>query len=215
MKLDLLIEKRFHTLSSKIPHVLGNEKDQGFVKVREFTSWGMSALSLIGRVFGEDSLQYEHFIEEYENAIAGEYISAEICIGVLESARNDYTSGYLFNVRTLVKAELGDDVLEQAKKLLKSDQKDIGCFLIGVALELAIKDLCDRNGINHDNNSKTEQLNIELRKAEVYNESMRKQITAWLALRNYAAHGKWDQYCSADVENLLSGVQRFIGEYLS
>ncbi|MBI5932402.1 MAG: HEPN domain-containing protein [Chloroflexi bacterium] len=215
MKIDKLIETRFRTLFEQIPYVLGEENNEEFVKIREFTSWGMSALSLIGRVFGEDSLQYSRFNDEYQNAIDGEFISSQICIGILESAHNDYTSGYLFNVRTLVKAELGDDVLGQALSLLESGQKDIACFLVGVALELAIKDLCDRKGITYNDKSKADQLNIELRKADVYNESLRKQITAWLALRNHAAHGEWDQYSFADVESLKLGVQRFIGEYLS
>ncbi len=72
-----------------------------------------------------------------------------------------------------------------------------------------------QNSIDYDGKTKTDQLNIQLRKAEVYNESMRKQVTAWIAKRNHAAHGEWDEYNHADVSDLINGIERFIGEYLS
>ena len=214
MSIDSRITQRFAELGEQVHHVM-DESDSSNVEIRIFTSWGMSVLNLLTRVFGENSLQYEHFSEAYETARENDYWSAQVCIGILESAKNDFENGYMFNVRTLVKAELGDEILEQAKGLLQGNYKDIACVLAGIALELAIKDLCSRNKISTNDRSKAEQLNIELRKAEIYNESMRKQVTAWIALRNHAAHGEWNEYNQADVKNLIDGVERFMGEYLS
>lgn len=214
MNIDTRISQCFIELGEQVHHVM-DEPASSHVNIRIFTSWGMSVLNLLKRVFGETSIQYEHFLEAYETGREDDYWSAQVCIGIFQSAKNDFDNGYMFNVRTLIKAELGDEILEQSKGLLHGNYKDIACVLAGVALELALKDLCIRNKLSINDKSKAEQLNIELRKAEIYNESMRKQITAWIALRNYAAHGEWNEYNQADVKSLIDGVERFMGEYLS
>jgi hypothetical protein len=45
---------------------------------------------------------------------------------------------------------------------------------------------------------------------------MQKQITAWADRdrRNNAAHGKWGEYTSDDVKDMIEGTRRFIAEYL-
>lgn len=57
---------------------------------------------------------------------------------------------------------------------------------------------------------KADALNSELAKVEVYSKLDQKQITAWLALRNNAAHGKYDEYTSEQVRNMLVGVTEFM-----
>lgn len=44
----------------------------------------------------------------------------------------------------------------------------------------------------------------------VYSAIDQKQVTAWLGLRNEAAHGHYDQYTTQQVEQLLSGVISFV-----
>jgi hypothetical protein len=56
-------------------------------------------------------------------------------------------------------------------------------------------------------------MNVELCKAGVYNMAMQKQVTAWVARRNNAAHGNWSAYNHADVDDLIKGVRRFIAEH--
>ncbi len=215
MSIDARIRQRFLELSEQAHHVIDESDTETNVDIRVFTSWGMSVLNLLKRVFGDGNLQYEHFLDVYENGRDGDVWSVQICLGIFQSAQNDFENGYMFNVRTVVKAELGDEILDQAKSLLQGNFKDIACVLAGITLELAIKDLCSRNGISANKKSKAEQLNTELRKADIYNESMKKQITAWLALRNNAAHGEWNEYNQAGVKSFIDGVERFLGEYLS
>ena len=47
-------------------------------------------------------------------------------------------------------------------------------------------------------------------RAEVYSKLDQKNVTAWLDLRNKAAHGHYDQYESAQVGLLISGFRDFI-----
>jgi hypothetical protein len=43
------------------------------------------------------------------------------CFGILEAANVDYTDGFLFQIRNLVRAELLDDFLDQADALLRQN----------------------------------------------------------------------------------------------
>ena len=83
-------------------------------------------------------------------------------------------------------------------------------FLL-VSLELAIVETCFRNGIVR---SKLNNMNVELAKASIYNLAKQNQITAWADLRNKAAHGQFSEYNSADVDDLIKGVEGFLAEYL-
>ncbi|MEM7535215.1 MAG: HEPN domain-containing protein [Chloroflexota bacterium] len=218
MNIDKRILTRFKELAETIDHNSPFSHDE-IIDTRAFTAWGVSAHSLISRVFGTNSIHFSEFnnafktIRDHDYEVYDDYI--DVCLGAFQSAYHDFQNGYLFDVRTLVNAELGDTILEQAKSLLKGNYKDIACVVAGIALELGLKDLCRQQGVTYTGKTKLEDLNTNLRKKDIYNESMRKQITAWIALRNYAAHGEWDEYTHADVKYLINGVERFLGEYLS
>ncbi len=77
-----------------------------------------------------------------------------------------------------------------------------------------------RNDISSTNTNgkikfhKAETMNIELCKAGIYNGLIQKSITAWLDLRNKAAHGKHREYDLSQVQNLLQSVRDFASKYL-
>ena len=74
--------------------------------------------------------------------------------------------------------------------------------------------LCDKNGINSEDEKgspkKADRLNAELAKAEVYTKLDQKSITAWLDLRNKAAHGKYNEYSKDQVSLMIAGIRDFI-----
>lgn len=89
--------------------------------------------------------------------------------------------------------------------------------MTGSVLEEHLRNLCTKNGIpiveDKKGNSvpqKADSLNAELAKANVYNKLDQKSVTAWLDLRNKAAHGKYDQYKIEQVELMFRGVSEFI-----
>lgn len=212
MGVNKRIQTRFEQLIAKSENLLNAEGNISY----QFTGWGISCLDLLKGIFGENSNQYKTFKDYYQFGVEAYAAEAlEQCVSILSYAREDYIFGFPLNLESLLKAQLGDDLLEDAKQLLDGNQKDIACFISGVALELAIKDLCNQNQINFNRKTTQESLNIELRKAGVYNESMRKQVSAWIGRRNHAAHGEWDEYDHGDVNDLINGVERFIGTYLS
>jgi len=57
---------------------------------------------------------------------------------------------------------------------------------------------------------KADAINSELAKQGVYNKLEQKSVTAWLDLRNKAAHGKHGEYKENQVKQLIIGVRDFI-----
>ena len=56
---------------------------------------------------------------------------------------------------------------------------------------------------------KADTLNAKLVKATIYSKLDQKNVTAWLDLRNKAAHGEYTEYTAEQVVLLISGVREF------
>jgi hypothetical protein len=55
----------------------------------------------------------------------------------------------------------------------------------------------------------------DLRKAGAFIETKAKQLRAWAAIRNHAAHGEFDQFARTDVEAMIPGINTFLADYLN
>jgi hypothetical protein len=222
MRMETLVKQRFEELEKKAVALLAGRKldfrtgeGEELYKVDSagFNAWGTGVLSLLQRVFGEDSVQYEQFRKHFEaGQVHGTYLGTfENCRAVLQAAREDYEGGYLFNVRGLIQAEVSDDVLQQATELLQAKYTGPACVVAEVALEMTLKELCARKGITP---ARLDRMNADLGKAGVYNMGMQKQVAAWAERRNRGAHGEWNTFSEADVEDMIRGVTRLVAEYL-
>ena len=211
--MDKQILKRFDDLVVMGEEINANAyNDDGLVYVRsdKFIGWLTSTLSLIGIVFSGKN----YYSNVLEDALTNRqsYIGYfRDCLESFKAAREEYAGGYSFNLRSLIGAEFSEDALEQAEELLESGYEVAACVVAGVALEITLKILCDKEEIEH---SKLDKMNAELKKADIYNLSMQKQITTWAGRRNDAAHGDGDKNSKNDVKDMITGVRRFIGEYL-
>jgi hypothetical protein len=211
-RFDELVEKANVIAEKKTLHFIARDDGTEWFKIDEADGggWATSVLNLLQRVFGEDSIHFRHFAKEVPDLGTSEYTFRKM-VAILAAAREDYEGGYLFNLQSLVKAEVFDDVLEQAKELLTAGYKDAACVVAGVALETTLKDLCARKSIS---DGKLDKMNADLAKSGLYNKGMQKQITAWADRRNSAAHGDWKAYSASDVEEMIGGVTRLIAEFV-
>lgn len=214
MKSDTLILKRFTELDAEALVVAGTRRSSQYgadiLDTKAFTKWATSCLSLLSRVFGSDSDHYVNFRTRYDD-YNGWASALDPCHGILQAAAADYSGGYLFRVRSLVRADVLDTVLEQALTLLDAGHKDAACLVVGVALESTLKEMSAQHGVAE---AKLDKMNTDLCKADAYNMGMQKQVTAWAHWRNKAAHGEWDEYTESDVRHMLEGVRRFVAENL-
>ena len=133
-------------------------------------------------------------------------------VGQLRALRRDYDEGYLSTVQGLIRAELFADFLEMAEHLLQQGYKDPAAVLVGGVLEEHLRALCTVNSIPTSVSGrpkKADAMNNDLAAAGTYNKLDQKSVTAWLDLRNKAAHAEYGQYTSDQVAGVLSGVREF------
>ena len=104
-----------------------------------------------------------------------------------------------------------------AEYLLEQNYKDPAAVIAGSVLEEHLRQLCDKNGIEivikkngKLKSKKADSLNSDLYRKLSYGILDQKNVTAWLDLRNKAAHGKYDEYTNEQVDLMLRGVSEFI-----
>lgn len=142
-------------------------------------------------------------------------------IGIIIALKDDLENDYLKSVAELIHSEVFADYLEMSSYLLSEGYKDASAVIVGSTLEAHLKKLCDKasigttfkNAKGKEVSKKADTINAELTKAEVYNKMYQKQITAWLDLRNNAAHGNYEEYEVAEVKLMISGINNFIIQY--
>ena len=219
MKLaDLL--KRIDELLDHGQQVLSTRYSEGtrfpvvHVKDAPMTGFRSASLSFIERVFGRDHPHFQQFTEKTENSFASD---AERGVAILQAVRSEIAGGWLFTVKGLVAAELFSDFLDMADHLLSQGYKDPAAVVIGSVLEEHLRQLCIKHSIDIADEKdgkavprKADRLNSELAKKGVYTALDQKQVTAWLGLRNDAAHGKYSSYSEEQVKNFLAGSTEFM-----
>ena len=215
MKLNEKIIQRFEELLLLGQKVLNTRRSMGKniagpdrVDEELTAQWLTSTQNLIERVFGKDSIHLKNINKIAEHVIT--YISAVRIFGILKSAKDDYEHDFLFDIKTVIEAEVFDDFLEQSEYLLEAGYFQPSAVVAGCVLEDGLRKLCLRNQIEVDEKPKMDKMNADLAKAGIYNKLTQKQITAFADLRNKAAHGKWDEFTQEDVRAFISWVRTFM-----
>lgn len=181
-------------------------------KEAEFRS---ASLSFLSHTFGVASPYYKDFDSDVSGV--DDYRTRR-GIGILTACRAEIAGGWVFTTKGLVSAEVFSDFLEMAGHLLAEHYKDPAAVVVGSVLEEHLRQLCGKNSIPIESTKpdgtivplKADTLNAELAKASVYSKLDLKNVTAWLDLRNKAAHGKYAEYNDAQVDLILRGVSDFI-----
>jgi hypothetical protein len=137
-------------------------------------------------------------------------------VGIAEALKTAYESGYLYQIEELIHADLFADFLDMAKYLLEEGYKDPAAVIIGGVLEEHLRKLCLKNSIDiiiNNHYKKADMMNADLAKSNLYNRLDQKNITAWLDLRNKAAHGRYTEYTDDQVNVALLGIRDFIARF--
>jgi len=186
-------------------------------KVEDLTTLISRAKATIARIVGLNSEYYKDVI----NSIASrEHYGTKLrlVIGSVRALKNDLENDYLKSLHDIVQSEIFSDYLEMATYLIIEGFKDPSAVLIGSTLEAQLRELCKSNSIAIEitNNKgklvakRAEAMNSDLAKAGAYSVAYQKQITAWLDLRNSAAHGHYNNYSVEEIRLMLEGVRQFM-----
>lgn len=192
----------------------GSTFRNGFPPNEIYWRFRAEILNIIRRVCGENSDHYLELERIAKQQHAGHPTCLPAFLGVLNAAYRDYQGGLLFDLRSLIAAELLGDFVGQAEYLLSEGYYAPAASLAGAVLEDSLRKLCDLHGIAYPQKTSINQLNVDLARAQIYNALVQKQITAFADLRNKADHGKFDEFKTADVQDMLQRVRRFATDYL-
>lgn len=137
--------------------------------------------------------------------------------GVLRALRLSYARGYLLSINELVHADVFGDFLDMAEHLLEAGYKDPAAVISGSVLEEHLRKLSTKNGVDilrpDAAPKKADALNAELSANDVYSKLDQKNVTAWLDLRNKAAHGHYGEYTKDQVSLMLQSVRDFAARH--
>lgn len=184
-------------------------------EMSEFITAGMSA---IYRIAGRDSQyasQLDRYIDHHVNYVT---LTIPHLGGALKALRHAVASNYLTSIQELVHANVFADFLDMAEHLLEEGYKDLATIVIGGVLEEHLRKLCDKHGIalelldarGASRPKKAEAMNADLAASNVYSKLDQKNVTAWLDLRNKAAHAQYAEYTPQQVGLLLQSVRDFL-----
>jgi hypothetical protein len=137
-----------------------------------------------------------------------------ILAGILKNLRADYAAGRLQTFRERVHSDVFSDFLEMAEYLIEDEGlKDPAAVLAGGVLEEHLRKLCHKHGITLPSKPKIDSMNPELARADVYGKNEQKQVTAWAAIRNSAAHLKTTEFDAEQTKQMLAGIRHFLSVY--
>ena len=185
-----------------------------YVSEELFHAFRSASLSFLSMTFGKDHTHYDEFNSQVTDSRT---YYAKIGRGILSTAREELEGGWLSTTKGLISAEIFSDFLEMAQHLLDEEYKDPAAVMAGSVLEEHLRQLCQKHGISTETTKqgrpqpkKADALNSDLAKKEVYSKLDQKNVTAWLDLRNKAAHGKYQEYTKEQVSLMIQSLSDFM-----
>lgn len=193
---------------------LGFEDTLGVLTVTDVRDLQTRCLAVIERIAGSGSVYYKRASEIGNTSnIRSSHAQLAQQIGVARALLSDMRNGLTKSLEEIVHGEVFGDFLEMADYLNSNGYKDAAAVIAGSTLEVHLKQLSLKFGVALDSGGKPKKadtLNSELKKANAYSGLDQKNVTAWLGLRNSAAHGDYAKYDSARVALLISSIRDFV-----
>jgi hypothetical protein len=172
-------------------------------------------MTVIERATGGNSVYFKQAMSIYNKKPPEAHGWTKLAeqIGVVQSLLINIKKGYLKSLEEIIHGDVLGDFLEKAEYLNSNSYKDAAAVIAGSTLEAHLKQLSKKYGIaicHVGKAKKADALNSELATANAYSKLDQKNVTAWLGLRNNAAHGNYGTYTKEQVSLLISSIRDFI-----
>ena len=188
--------------------------------------WKTNSISLLDQVIPPNSVHVSS-MDSFKQISTPSQLAWGV--STLRGLADDLEHGFLSDVTQQIESAIASDYMGQAEGLLNEGQQGkfdhvpaavlAGAVLAGAVLEKTLRSICEQHlppipTTNAKGEHKTlNPLIDDLKKAGVFNESKSKQLRAWAAIRNHAAHGEFDEFDRHDVEQMLQGIGHFLADY--
>ena len=213
LKLDYTITRKFEELAEKAKKVSSSQLINDIaatVDSKLFQDWANSALSLLQQIFGEESAYHRNFQSIYAKIINITYKeSFDNCRAIVQSAREEYERGGLTEIGLFLDHAVLEYLGGRTSDFLKRGDNHTACILASVLLEQALMLICGNNGIA---TGSTEEMNEALYRAKAYQVGTYQRVKDWCYMKADYICGQGERYRTADVDEMLRGVQRFIAK---
>jgi hypothetical protein len=180
-----------------------------------FAQWATSCLNLLDKL----SISSNRFVKEFEGWLApnpGRKVNLGGALGVLKSARIEYSLGLAVEYHLSVSAAVFDGLLDEADYLLSKGHPRAAAVLMGAALEEGLKTRAKAEGIEVGPKETLNRIITKLKAPDVHvlNEFSAKRLEALARMRNDAAHGGEFNYQEKDVSGALNEVRLTLEQIL-
>lgn len=205
-----LIERGEKLLLTKRPPP-ANVRGDYRVDAGLFYEWKASAFSFIQTVFGVDHPHCKTFTNKVNSPLFHDTLQGQ---GILKAGFEELNEGFVGKLQDLVAAGVFTNFLDMATHLHESGYKDAATSLCGAVLEDGLRRIIIANSIKYKRKEDINSLNHKLADAHVYSRLIQKRINIWNDIRNNADHGKFSEYTTEDVKEMIKGVSQFLTEHL-
>ncbi|MBS1807303.1 MAG: DUF4145 domain-containing protein [Acidobacteria bacterium] len=222
MDIDLKISKRFDDLINVAAQLLGTRNTGSYpvagvyrapydkVDSEKASQWGISCLHVLRTVFGETSDHYAKFDSLFSQF--PDFTPVKKAFGILKAAKEDYSSGFVFNLQSAISGEIFQDFVELAKRALAEGNKDVAAVLACAALEDTLKRYAQKQGLAVDDKDMTDVV-AALKSQGLVSGAQKTLLSTMPKIRNYAMHANWDKITEPDVNSVIGFVEQFLITY--
>lgn len=182
----------------------------------DFHAFSTSARSAIARITGTQSEFYAVLPDTLPAQVTFTHAGASfvaVFTGALRAVRDAVDADLLVSLENRLRANVYDDLLDQADALLKAGYHVAAMVLIGGVLEDHLRKLCDARSLTWPGAGSLSKYNDVLYKANLYAKPVLSRIQGIAHLRNDAAHGKGAAVNVDDVEDALRQMRRLLTDY--
>lgn len=180
-----------------------------------YAQWTTSCLNLLDKL----SISSNRFVREFEGWVlpsSGKKVNLGGALGVLKSARVEYSLGLAVEYHLSVSAAVFDGLLDEADYLLSKGYLRAAAVLMGAALEEGLKTRARTEGIEFGPKDTLSPIITKLKTPAVgvLNEFAAKRLEALARMRNDAAHCGGFDYRLEDVSAALREVRATLEQVL-
>jgi hypothetical protein len=186
-----------------------------------FVEWRTSCVAVLDQVVPKSSL-LRKTVDEL-NGLGNEPSKVEFGVAFLRSVKKELEAGLLDSFARQVEAEVLSDFLDQAMAALANvgDEPNYiaAAIIAGASLERSLRAVCvsllPEEPTTKANGSPLGMAALieSLKKRQVVTELQAKELRAWAALRNHAAHGEFDAFDRSQADSMVGGIVRFVTEF--
>ena len=211
LKLDYTITRKFEELAEKGKKVNSSQQINDIAAIVDsklFQDWANSALSLLQHVFGEQSAYYRNFQAIYTKIINITYKeNFDSCRAIVQSARDEYEKGGLSEIGLFLDQAVLEYLGGRTTDYLRRGDLATACILASVLLEQALMLVCGSRSVA---TGSVADMNEALYQAKAYQVGTYQRIKDWGYMKDDFVTGQGERYRTADVEEMLRAVQKFI-----